>query len=76
MTAWLADQVGRRNLVQFRTGVEEDPTKSEAQQQFESYWLATSNDNFYASSGAIAVSAHPARAATSPTNSIWLPNTR
>jgi hypothetical protein len=28
-------------------------------QEFESFWLATSNDNFYASSGAIAVAAHP-----------------
>jgi Alginate export len=55
-----ADQVGRRNLVQFRTGVEEDPTKKwNLKQQFESYWLASSNDNFYASSGAIAVAAHP-----------------
>jgi len=55
-----ADQVGRRNLVQFRTGVEEDPTKKwKLKQQFEGYWLATSNDNYYASSGAIAVAAHP-----------------
>jgi Alginate export len=55
-----ADQVGRRNLVQIRTGVEEDPTKKwKLKQQFESFWLATSNDNFYASSGAIAVPAHP-----------------
>src|SRR5246127_2599491 len=55
-----ADQVGRRNLVQFRTGVEEDPTKKwKLKQQFESYWLVTSNDNFYASSGAISVAAHP-----------------
>jgi hypothetical protein len=55
-----ADQVGRRNLVQFRTGVEEDLTKKwKIKQQFESYWLVTSNDNFYASSGAIAVAAHP-----------------
>jgi len=43
-----ADQVGRRNLVQFRGGVEEEPTKKwKLKQQFESYWLATSNDNFY-----------------------------
>ena len=55
-----ADQVGRRNVVQFRTGVEEEPTKKwKLKQQFESYWLATSNDNYYASSGAIAVAAHP-----------------
>jgi len=54
-----ADQVGRRNLVHFRIGVEEEPTKKwKLKQQFESFWLATSNDNFYASSGAIAVAAH------------------
>src|SRR3984885_8689562 len=55
-----ADLVGRRNLVQFRTGVEEEPTtKWKLKQQFEGYWLATSKDNFYASSGAITVPAHP-----------------
>jgi hypothetical protein len=55
-----ADQVGRRNLVQFRAGVEEDLTKKwKLKQAFEGYWLATSNDSFYASSGAIAVPAHP-----------------
>ena len=44
----------------FRSGVEEEPTKKwKLKQQFESFWLATSNDNFYASSGAIAVPAHP-----------------
>jgi hypothetical protein len=53
------DEVGRRNVVHFRTGVEEEPTKKwKLKQQFECYWLATSNDNFYASSGAIAVAAH------------------
>jgi hypothetical protein len=55
-----ADQVGRRNLVQFRVGAEEDLTKKwKVKEAFEGYWLATSNDNFYASSGAIAVPAHP-----------------
>jgi hypothetical protein len=55
-----ADLVGRRNLVHFRTGVEEEPTKKwKLKQQFEGYWLATSNDNYYTSSGAIAVAAHP-----------------
>jgi hypothetical protein len=55
-----ADEIGRRNLVQFRTGVEEEPTRKwKLKQQFESFWLATSNDNFYASSGAISVAAHP-----------------
>ena len=54
------DQVGRRNLVQFRVGVEEEPSKKwKLKQAFEGYWLATSHDNFYASSGAIAVPAHP-----------------
>ena len=54
------DQVGRRNLVQFRVGVEEEPAKKwKLKQAFEGYWLATANDNFYASSGAIAVPAHP-----------------
>jgi hypothetical protein len=55
-----ADQVGRRNLVQFRAGVEESPTKKwKLKEAFEGYWLATSSDNLYASSGAIAVLAHP-----------------
>jgi hypothetical protein len=55
-----ADVVGRRNLVQFRTGIEEKPTtKWMFKQAFEGYWLATSNDNFYASGGSIAVAAHP-----------------
>jgi hypothetical protein len=55
-----ADEVGRRNLIQFRVGVEESPTKKwKLKQAFEGYWLATANDNFYGSSGAIAVAAHP-----------------
>ena len=55
-----ADQVGRRNLVQFRAGVEENAGKKwKIKQAFEGFWLATSHDNFYASSGAIAVAAHP-----------------
>jgi Alginate export len=54
------DQVGRRNLVQFRVGVEENVGKKwKFKEAFEGYWLATSNDNFYASSGAISVPAHP-----------------
>ena len=54
------DLVGRRNLVQFRTGIEEEPPKKwKLKQQFEGYWLATSKDNYYASSGAVAVAAHP-----------------
>lgn len=46
--------------MQFRVGVEEEPSKKwKLKQAFEGYWLATSHDNFYASSGAIAVTAHP-----------------
>jgi Alginate export len=55
-----ADQIGRRNLVQFRIGVEEELTKKwKIKQAVEGYWLATSNDNLYASSGAIVLGARP-----------------
>jgi hypothetical protein len=55
-----ADQVGRRNLQQFRVTVEEQPTaRWKVKQAFEGYWLATTHDNLYGSSGAIAVAAHP-----------------
>jgi len=55
-----ADLVGRRNLEQFRVGVQENiGEKWKIKQAFEGYWLATANDNFYASSGAISVPAHP-----------------
>jgi hypothetical protein len=55
-----ADQVGRRNLVHFRVSVEEQPTKRwKLKQAFEGFWLATTHDNFYGSSGAIAVPARP-----------------
>src|ERR1700739_1334317 len=55
-----ADQVGRRNLEQFRVGVEEHLSKKwRIRQSFEVFWLVTSNENFYASSGAIAVPARP-----------------
>lgn len=55
-----ADQVGSRNIMQFRVGVEESPTKRwKIKQAFEGFWLATANDNFYANSGSIAVPAHP-----------------
>lgn len=54
------DLVGRRNLVHFRAGVEEEPTKKwKLKEAFVGYWLATANDNLYASSGAIEVAAHP-----------------
>ena len=46
--------------MQFRVRVEENVGKKwKFKQAFEGYWLATSNDNFYASSGAISVPAHP-----------------
>jgi hypothetical protein len=55
-----ADQVGRRNLVEFRVGTEQDLTKKwKIKEAFEGFWLATSNDNFYNGGGAIAVPAHP-----------------
>jgi Alginate export len=55
-----ADQFGRRNLEQFRVGIEEDATNRwKLKQQLESFWLATSNDNLYNGSGFIAVPAHP-----------------
>jgi len=55
-----ADQVGRRNLVQLRAGVEESPSRKwKLKQAVEEYWLATAADNFYASSGAVSVAAHP-----------------
>jgi hypothetical protein len=55
-----ADLVGRRNLVQFRVGAEQGITRKwKLKEAFEGYWLATSNDNFYSSSGAISVPAHP-----------------
>ena len=55
-----ADLFGRRNLVQYRTGIEEVPAKEwRFKQQFEGFWLATAYDNLYNSSGAIAVQAHP-----------------
>ena len=55
-----ADQVGRRNLVQYRVGVEEIPSRGwKLKQAVEEYWLATASDNFYASSGAVSVAAHP-----------------
>jgi hypothetical protein len=54
------DQVGRRNLVQVRVGVEERPARGwTLKQAFAGFWLATSNDNFYGNSGAIVVAAHP-----------------
>ena len=46
--------------MQFRVGVEESVGKKwKVKEAFEGFWLATSNDNFYTSSGAISVPAHP-----------------
>ena len=54
------DLMGRRNLVQYRTGIEELPAKKwRLKQQFEGFWLVTAYDNLYNGSGAIAVPAHP-----------------
>ena len=55
-----ADLAGRRNLEQSRAGIEETITKKwSIRQALEGLWLFTSGDNFYNSSGAIAVAAHP-----------------
>ena len=55
-----ADQIGRRNVEEFRVGAEATVTKKLTfKPAFEGLWLVTSNDNFYANSGAIAVPAHP-----------------
>jgi hypothetical protein len=52
--------LSRRNLEQFRVGIEEDATdRWKIKQQFEGFWLATSNDNFYNDSGSVDVPAHP-----------------
>ena len=49
-----------RTYIELRVGVEENVGKKwKFKQAFEGYRLATSNDNFYASSGAISVPAHP-----------------
>jgi hypothetical protein len=54
------DLIGRRNLEQFRTGVEEEHTRKwKLKQHFEGFWLVTSNDNYYNAGGGIAVPAHP-----------------
>ena len=56
----LADVMGRRNLEQFRVGAEQQAARGlKVKEAFIGYWLTTSHDNLYASSGAIAVPAHP-----------------
>jgi len=58
-----SDLAGRRNLEQSRAGIQEAITKRwSIRQAFEGLWLFTSGDNFYSSSGGIAVAAHPGAA--------------
>ena len=53
------DQMGRRNIEEFRIGAEAKLTnKWQFRPAFVSLWLATSHDNLYANSGAISVAAH------------------
>lgn len=55
-----ADLVARRNLEEGRAGIEESITRRwNLRQTFEGLWLFTSGDNFYSSSGAISIAAHP-----------------
>jgi len=55
-----ADQFGWRNIEDLRTGVEEKiAAKWTLTEVFDDFWLATKNDAVYASSGAIAIPAHP-----------------
>ena len=56
-----ADQIGRRNIQQIRTGVEETlARKWRLSQHFESFWLATTHDALYANAGGVAIAADPA----------------
>jgi hypothetical protein len=55
-----ADQFGWRNIEDLRTGVEEKiAAKWTLTEVFDDFWLATRNDAVYASSGAVAIAAHP-----------------
>ena len=55
-----ADQIGRKNVQQVRTGVEETIGKKwKLRQTYESLWLATTHDALYASSGAISIREDP-----------------
>jgi Alginate export len=55
-----ADQFGWRNIQDFRTGVDEKfGRKWTLTEVFDDFWLATTNDAVYASSGAVAFAAHP-----------------
>src|SRR5580698_6116965 len=55
-----ADQFGWRNIEDLRTGVDEKiAAKWTLTEAFDDFWLATRNDAVYASSGAVAIAAHP-----------------
>jgi hypothetical protein len=55
-----ADQFGWRNIQDIRAGVDEKVGKKWTFTGiFDDFWLATRNDAVYASSGAIAIAAHP-----------------
>lgn len=55
-----ADQFGWKNIKDFRTGVAEKlGAKWKLTQIFDDMWLATKNDAVYATSGSIAIAAHP-----------------
>ncbi len=58
-----ADQVGWRNIVQVRTGVEEKIAKKwTLRQTYENFWLASTEDGLYGTNGSLAVRA-PANSA-------------
>ncbi|HXE05679.1 MAG TPA: alginate export family protein [Bryobacteraceae bacterium] len=53
-----ADQVGWRNVEQFRLGVEEKAgTKWKLKQTYENFWLATTGDALYGNSGKVVIPA-------------------
>jgi len=56
-----ADQVGRKNIEQFRVGMEEKvASRWKLRQTYENFWLNTQNDALYGTSGAISIAADPA----------------
>ncbi len=56
-----ADQLGRKNIQQIRTGAEETVGRRwKLKQAYVNLWLATTHDAMYASSGAISIPADPA----------------
>jgi hypothetical protein len=52
-----ADQVGWRNVMQVRTGVDEKIRKLSLSQNYESFWRSSTADGFYNSGGALVVAA-------------------